>query len=148
MKAARSFDADDSVRARLRAGPARRPYGASNCGRRGQPGRASTRSWACSSRSTSGFATNQGRELPLADLFGRRPVILAPVYYRCPLLCNQLLNGLTRSLKPVSLGAGKDFDVVAFSINPGRDSRAGGPEEGGLPGAIRSARLANAGGTF
>ena len=45
-------------------------------------------------------------------------MILVPVYYRCPLLCNQLLNGLTRSLKPLSLDAGKDFDVVAFSINP------------------------------
>jgi protein SCO1/2 len=45
-------------------------------------------------------------------------VILAPVYFRCPLLCNQLLNGLTRSLKPVKQAAGKDFDVVAFSINP------------------------------
>jgi protein SCO1/2 len=64
------------------------------------------------------FRDETGRERPLAELFGKRPVILAPVYYRCPLLCNQLLNGLTRSLKPVALGAGKDFDVVAFSINP------------------------------
>ena len=45
-------------------------------------------------------------------------MILVPVYYRCPLLCNQVLNGLTRSLKPLSLDAGKDFDVVAFSIDP------------------------------
>ncbi len=64
------------------------------------------------------FRDETGRELRLAELFGQRPMILAPVYYRCPLLCNQLLNGLTRSLKPVALGAGKDFDVVAFSINP------------------------------
>jgi protein SCO1 len=64
------------------------------------------------------FRDETGRELRLAELFGQRPVILAPVYYRCPLLCNQLLNGLTRSLKPVALGAGKEFDVVAFSINP------------------------------
>jgi protein SCO1 len=64
------------------------------------------------------FRDEAGREVRLAELFGQRPVILAPVYYRCPLLCNQLLNGLTRSLKPVALGAGKDFDVVAFSINP------------------------------
>src|SRR5580693_10803953 len=64
------------------------------------------------------FHDETGRELPLAELFGQRPVILAPVYYRCPLLCNQLLNGLTRSLKPVSLGVGNDFDVVAFSIAP------------------------------
>ena len=64
------------------------------------------------------FQDDDGRELALAELFGRRPVILAPVYYGCPLLCNQLLNGLTRSLKPLSLSAGNDFDVVAFSINP------------------------------
>ena len=64
------------------------------------------------------FRDESGRELTLGDLFGRRPVILAPVYYRCPMLCNQVLNGLTRSLKPLSLDAGKDFDVVAVSINP------------------------------
>jgi protein SCO1/2 len=64
------------------------------------------------------FRDNTGRELPLAELFGRRPVILVPVYYGCPMLCNQLLNGLTRSLKPLSLTTGKDFDVISFSINP------------------------------
>jgi protein SCO1 len=64
------------------------------------------------------FRDDSGRDLRLGDLFGSRPVILVPVYYGCPLLCNQLLNGLTRSLKPVSLNPGKDFDVVAFSINP------------------------------
>jgi protein SCO1 len=64
------------------------------------------------------FRDDNGKDVQLAELFGRRPVILAPVYYRCPLLCNQLLNGLTRSLKPVSLGVGNDFDVVAFSIAP------------------------------
>jgi len=64
------------------------------------------------------FRDESGRELTLGDLFGRRPVILAPVYYRCPMLCNQVLNGLTRSLKPLSLDAGKDFDIVAVSINP------------------------------
>ena len=64
------------------------------------------------------FRDDSGRELALGELFGKRPVILAPVYYRCPLLCSQVLNGLTRSLKPLSLEAGKDFDVVAFSINP------------------------------
>ena len=64
------------------------------------------------------FRDETGRERPLAEFFGRRPVILAPVYLRCPLLCNQLLNGLTRSLKPVKHSAGQDFDVIAFSINP------------------------------
>jgi protein SCO1/2 len=75
------------------------------------------------------FHDETGRELPLAELFGRRPVILAPVYFRCPLLCNQLLNGLTRSLKPVSLGAGRDFDVIAFSINPEETSEVARPKK-------------------
>jgi protein SCO1/2 len=64
------------------------------------------------------FRDDTGRELTSGELFGRRPLILAPVYYRCPLLCNQVLNGLTRSLKPLSLDAGRDFDVVAVSIDP------------------------------
>ena len=76
------------------------------------------------------FRDETGRELRLAELFGQRPVILAPVYYRCPLLCNQLLNGLTRSLKPVALGAGKDFDVVAFSINPDETPEVARPKKG------------------
>jgi protein SCO1/2 len=64
------------------------------------------------------FRDDSGREIALGELFGQRPVILAPVYYRCPLLCNQVLNALTRSLKPLSLDAGKDFDVIAVSIDP------------------------------
>jgi protein SCO1/2 len=64
------------------------------------------------------FRDESGQEIILGELFGKRPVILAPVYYRCPLLCGQVLTGLARGLKPLSLGAGKDFDLVAFSINP------------------------------
>ncbi|HEV3309614.1 MAG TPA: SCO family protein [Chloroflexota bacterium] len=64
------------------------------------------------------FRDESGRELPLGDYFGRRPVILAPVYFGCPLLCGQVLAGLARSLKPLSLEAGRDFDVIAFSIDP------------------------------
>jgi protein SCO1/2 len=64
------------------------------------------------------FRDESGQEVSLGDLFGKRPVILAPVYYRCPLLCGQVLTGLARGLKPLSLGAGKDYDVVALSINP------------------------------
>jgi protein SCO1/2 len=64
------------------------------------------------------FRDDSGRDVTLGDLFGRRPVILAPVYYRCPMVCNQVLNGLTRSLKPLSTSAGRDFDVAALSIDP------------------------------
>jgi len=59
-----------------------------------------------------------GRTVKLGEYFKHgRPVILALVYYECPMLCNQVLNGLTGSLKGMSLDAGKDFDVVAISFD-------------------------------
>jgi protein SCO1/2 len=64
------------------------------------------------------FRDDSGHDLALGELFGRRPLILAPVYFRCPMLCNQVLSGLTRSLKPLELDAGKEFDVLAVSIDP------------------------------
>jgi protein SCO1/2 len=70
------------------------------------------------------FRDDSGRETRLDELFQGRPVIVVPMYYRCPMLCNALLNGLARSLKPLSLVAGKDFDVVVYSIDPGETSEA------------------------
>lgn len=64
------------------------------------------------------FRDDSGREVALGDILAGRPVLLAPVYYRCPLLCTQTLNALTRALKPLSMNAGKGFDVVALSIDP------------------------------
>ena len=64
------------------------------------------------------FNDESGREVHLGELFGKRPVILAMVYYECPMLCTQVLNGLTGSLKGINLNAGKDFDVVAISFDP------------------------------
>jgi protein SCO1 len=64
------------------------------------------------------FRDETGKEAPLSAYFGRRPVVLALVFHRCPLLCNQVLTGLTRSLKPLPLQVGVDFDVAAVSIDP------------------------------
>lgn len=64
------------------------------------------------------FRDENGNAVKLGEFFGRnRPVIIAPVYFECPMLCNEVLNGLTGSLKGVSLDAGKDFDVVAISFD-------------------------------
>ncbi len=57
-----------------------------------KPGRLRPEAGRANSRSTLKFRDETGRERPLAEFFGRRPVILAPVYFRCPLLCNQLLE--------------------------------------------------------
>jgi len=65
------------------------------------------------------FRDEYGHTVPLSTYFhSGRPVLLAPVYYRCPMLCTQVLNGLASSLKAVSFDPGKDYEVVAFSFDP------------------------------
>jgi protein SCO1/2 len=64
------------------------------------------------------FKDESGREIRLGELFGARPVVLALAYYDCPMLCTQVLNGMTGALKTLSFDAGKDFDVVVVSIDP------------------------------
>ncbi len=54
-----------------------------------------------------------------------RPVIVAFVYYECPMLCNQVLNGLTGSLKGITFDAGKEFDVVAISFDANEFDKPG-----------------------
>ena len=64
------------------------------------------------------FRDEAGRSVRLGDYFGKRPVVLALVYYNCPMLCTQVLNGLVSALSVVSFDAGKQFDVVAVSFDP------------------------------
>ena len=64
------------------------------------------------------FRDEVGRSVTLGDAFGKRPVVLALVYYNCPMLCTQVLNGLVAALNVMSLEAGRDFDVVAVSFDP------------------------------
>lgn len=64
------------------------------------------------------FKDENGNEVKLGDYFDHgKPVILALVYYECPMLCNEVLNGLTGSLKGITFDAGKDFDVLAVSFD-------------------------------
>lgn len=64
------------------------------------------------------FVDETGQSVQLRKFFDGKPVVLALVYYECPMLCTQVLNGLVRSLKEIKLDAGRDFNVVAVSINP------------------------------
>ncbi len=60
-----------------------------------------------------------GRDVPLSTYFSKgKPVLLVPVYYRCPMLCTQILTGVESTLKAVTFDPGKDFEVVAVSIDP------------------------------
>jgi protein SCO1/2 len=64
------------------------------------------------------FKDETGRDVRLGDYFGRKPVVLAFVYYECPMLCTQVLNGLTTSLTVLDETVGREFDVVAISFDP------------------------------
>ncbi len=64
------------------------------------------------------FHDEYGRQVRLSSFFGERPVLLALVYYQCPMLCTQVLNGVEMSLKAISFNPGRDFEVVVVSFDP------------------------------
>ena len=64
------------------------------------------------------FKDETGKAVRLGDYFGRKPVVLAFVYYECPMLCTQVLNGLESALRVLNESAGKEFDVVTVSFDP------------------------------
>jgi protein SCO1 len=64
------------------------------------------------------FRDEAGKDIRLGDYFNKRPVILSLVYYRCPMLCGEVLNGLTSALSVVNFDLGHDYDVVTVSIDP------------------------------
>lgn len=89
------------------------------------------------------FKDEEGRLVRLGDYFKKgRPVIVAFVYFECPMLCNQVLNGLTGSLKGISFNAGSEFEVVAISFDArefdatdvARNKKTGYMERYGRPG--------------
>jgi protein SCO1/2 len=65
------------------------------------------------------FRDEFGREVKLGDYFvPNRPVILALVYYDCPMLCTEVLNGLASSLRILKFDPGKEYEVVTVSFDP------------------------------
>ena len=64
-----------------------------------------------------GFRDEAGRDVQLREYFGRKPVVLALVYYGCPVLCNQVEMGVVGSLKMLSFNAGRDYEVIFVSFD-------------------------------
>lgn len=64
------------------------------------------------------FKDEYGNTVQLGQYFKNKAVILALVYYDCPMLCHQVLSGLESSLRTMNFDAGRDFDVVALSFDP------------------------------
>jgi protein SCO1/2 len=65
------------------------------------------------------FVDETGAAVTLGTYFnGKRPAILSLVYFDCPMLCSEELDGITSALEMVKMSPGKDFDVVIVSIDP------------------------------
>jgi protein SCO1/2 len=64
------------------------------------------------------FTSEDGRTVKLGEFFGARPVILTFVYYECPMLCTQVLNGLESAMRVMDEGVGREFEVVTVSFDP------------------------------
>jgi protein SCO1/2 len=64
------------------------------------------------------FHDEYGNAVTLGKYFGgKKPVVLALVYYECPMLCTQILNGMTRAAKVLTFTPGKDYEIVALSFD-------------------------------
>lgn len=64
------------------------------------------------------FLDEEGKEVRLGELLSGKPTILALVYYRCPMLCGLVLQGLLDGLKGIPATVGDEFHVVTISIDP------------------------------
>ncbi|MCU1296037.1 MAG: hypothetical protein JWO91_315 [Acidobacteriaceae bacterium] len=64
------------------------------------------------------FRDETGKTVRLGDYFGTKPVILNLVYYRCPMLCGEVLRGLESSLRVLKFEVGKEFDILTVSFDP------------------------------
>ncbi len=64
------------------------------------------------------FTDEKGAKVKLGDYFGKKPGVLSLVYYQCPMLCNQVLNGMVTAFKVMNFKAGDEFEVVTVSFDP------------------------------
>lgn len=64
------------------------------------------------------FLDESGKAVRLGDYFGKKPIILTLVYYRCPMLCGEVLSGLETSLRVLKFDIGNQFDVITVSFDP------------------------------
>jgi protein SCO1/2 len=63
------------------------------------------------------FVDNKGERVVLGDYFREKPVVLGLIYYKCPSLCNQVLNGLLAALKMLNFTTGNEFELVMVGID-------------------------------
>jgi protein SCO1/2 len=65
-----------------------------------------------------GFRDENGKPVVLGDYFRGKPVLLSLVYFNCPLLCPEVLTGMTEAMRTLKFDVGKDYDVLTVSFDP------------------------------
>jgi protein SCO1/2 len=64
------------------------------------------------------FRDEAGKSVRIGDFLGRKPILFSLVYFDCPALCTEVLNGELRTMKAISLDLGKDFEAITVSFEP------------------------------
>jgi protein SCO1 len=64
------------------------------------------------------FRDETGKTVRIGDYFGKKPIVLSLVYFDCPALCTEVLNGQLRTMNAISLNLGSDFEAVTVSFEP------------------------------
>jgi protein SCO1/2 len=67
---------------------------------------------------TDHFRDENNNDVTLGTYFNHRPVVMALVYFKCGMLCPQVLHGMGSALKQTGLHLGHDYDVIVASIDP------------------------------
>jgi protein SCO1/2 len=83
------------------------------------------------------FRDPEGHKVELDALLGQKPLLVTLGYYRCPMLCNLVLDGMVKTMKQSGLLPGRDFQAISISIDPNEDAK--------LAVATRTRILASAG---
>jgi protein SCO1 len=90
------------------------------------------------------FRDESGQPVKLGQYFGQKPVVLALVYYDCPMLCTQVLNGMVTSFRVLPFQIGKEFDVVTVSFDPRESPALAAAKKKTYTGYLPQAMQANA----
>jgi len=64
------------------------------------------------------FRDESGRDVKLGDYFGKKPIVLSMVYYECPMLCGEVLNGEASVFSALKFNLGQEFEAVTVSFDP------------------------------
>jgi|SRR5688572_7863834 len=90
------------------------------------------------------FRNENGELVKLGDYFGKKPVVISLVYYECPMLCTQVLNGMASAFKVLSFKAGEEFEVVTVSFDPRETSQLATVKKKTYVGYLPEAKRASA----